>query len=126
MFTANLLPGQGFQSFTVYKKASTVSKTGRPTQSGNEIEETEIQFLGALIKANQKEAEQWKQNGHPITHVINEFSAQAKAKATDYLVTEDGRQFYVQGTKNPGDLNLTMIYYIEERFDVRKKRLRRD
>ena len=72
------------------------------------------------MAANQKEKEEWKQNDHSITHKIIEYSAQAKAKATDYLVMADGREFYVQGVKNPGNLNVTMIYYVEERFDVRK------
>ena len=119
MFTANLLPGQGFQLFTVYTQKAEISSTGRPKAGAPE--ETETTFYGALIKASQKEAEQWKQRGYPITHVINEYSAKAKAKAYDYLVTEDGRQFYVQGARNPGDLNLTMIYYVEERNDIKKK-----
>lgn len=120
MFTANLLPGQGFQKFTVHKAVSAVSKSGRPLQ-GTELEETDFTFLGALVGASQKEIEQWKQNGHPITHKINEYGAQVKAKSCDYLVTDSGRQFYIQGYKNPGELNLTMIYYVEERFDMKKK-----
>lgn len=122
MFTAYLLPGSGFQKFTVYIKKGGVSSTGRPQK--DEVEETNIEFLGALIGASQGEKDQWKQRGHPITHKINEFSAQAKAKPGDYLITEDGRQFKIQGTKNPGNLNLTIIYYIEERFDVKKKTIR--
>ena len=120
MFTANLLPGHGFKSFTVHVSKSEVSKTGRPMQ-GTELEETDIQFLGALVGASQKEKEEWKQNGHPISHKIIEYSSLVKAKAKDYLVTDSGRQFYIQGTKNPGELNVTMIYYVEERLDVKKK-----
>lgn len=119
MFVGNLLPGQGFQTFTVYKQGDSVTATGRAV-AGN-IEKTNIFFLGVLTNASQKEIDQWKQNGHPITHKITEFSAQKKAGATDYLVKEDGREFYVQGTKNPGDLNVTMIYYVEERFDLKKR-----
>ena len=120
MFTAYLLPGHAFQQFTVYQKGEAgVTKTGRPR--ADKYEETEVVFLGALIGASQKEIDQWKQNGSPITHKINEFSAQVKARKGDYLVTEDGRQFYIQGTKNPGNMNVTIIYYIEERFDVIKK-----
>ena len=74
-----------------------------------------------LVNASQKEKEEWKQNKHPITHKIIEYSAMAKAKATDYLVMDDGRQFYVQGTKNPANLNVTITYYVEERLDVRKE-----
>ena len=122
MFTANLVPGQSFTNFIVYESRGSVTATGRPKQET--IEETYIEFLGALVGASQKEIEQWKQKGHPITHKINEFSAQAKAKQGDYVITEDGRQFYIQGIKNPGNMNLTLIYYVEERFDVKKKTIR--
>lgn len=118
MFTANLLPGHGFQQFIVHINKSEISSTGRPQNT--ELEETDTVLFGALIGASQKEKEQWKQNGHPITHKIVEYSAEKKAQACDYLVTESGRQFYIQGIKNPGDLNVTMIYHVEERFDVKK------
>lgn len=118
MFTANLLPGQGFQPFTVYRENNNVTSTGRAMKGT--VAPTDITMLGILIRANQQEKEQWKQAGHPITHTIVEYSAMKKAKATDYLVAADGREFYVQGTKNPGDLNVTMIYYVEERQDIKK------
>ena len=118
MFQANLLPGQGFQPFTVWKARNGVTDTGR-AQKGNP-EQTDMIFNGILTSASQKEVDQWKQNGHPITHKIIEYSAMVKAGATDYLVLEDGREFYVQGTKNPGDLNITMIYFVEERNDIKK------
>lgn len=119
MFTANLLPGQGFHEFTVYKQSEGVTETGRPVKGA--IAATDIKFMGTLVNANQKEKDQWKQNGHPITHKVIEFSAQNKAEATNYLVAPDGRQFYVQGARNPGDLNVTMIYYVEERLDIKRK-----
>lgn len=118
MFQANLLPGQGFKSFTVWKATHGVTETGR-AQSGNP-EPTDVQFYGILTSASQKEVDQWKQNGHPITHKIIEYSAMEKAEATDYLVLDDAREFYVQGVKNPGNLNVTMIYYVEERNDIKK------
>lgn len=122
MFTANLLPGHGFKPFTVYKQTGGLTETGRPKR-GEEIEETDLTFMGALVGASQKEIDQWKQNGHPITHKVIEYSAQVKAKPCSYLCTEDGREFYIQGSKNPGDLNLTIIYYVEERFDIKKKKI---
>lgn len=118
MFVAHLLPGQGFCSFYVHRKIGGLSVSGKPKAAS--LQKTNIEFLGALLGASQKEQEEWKQKGHPITHKIIEYSAQAKAKATDYLVMSDGREFYVQGVKNPANLNVTMIYYVEERFDVRK------
>lgn len=118
MWTANLVPGQGFHPFTVYKSTTGLTTTGRPIDGA--LEKTDVTFYGQLVGATQKEKEQWKQNGHPISHKIIEYSAMKKAGATDYLMSKD-RQFYVQGVKNPGDLNVTMIYYIEERFDIRKE-----
>ena len=120
MFTAHLVPGQGFQEFKVYKQEAGMTESGRATKNAT-IKPTDISFWGQLTKASQKEIEQWKQNGHPITHAIIEFSAEKKAQATNYLETDDGRQFYVQGSRNPGDLNVTIIYYVEERFDVKKR-----
>lgn len=119
MFTANLVPGQGFQSFTVHRKTDGVTITGRAVPGT--YEPTEDSFFGQLVNASQKEKEQWKQNGHPITHTIIEYGAQQKAKATDLLVLQDGREFYVQGANNPGDLNVLMMYYVEERTDVKKR-----
>lgn len=119
MFAPNLVPGQGFQPFTIYEQGETVTATGRPVESG--ITATDKTIHGMLMESPAKEKEQWKQNGHPITHEIIQFSAQNKAKATNYLVAMDGREFYIQGIKNPGDLNVTVIYYVEERRDIVKK-----
>ena len=117
MFPANILPGQGFSEFTVWKVAGQLTDTGR-AQAGVPTE-TENKFFGILMAASQKEQDQWKQNGHPITHKIIEYSAEQKAEATDYLLGAD-KEFYVQGVKNPANLNVTMIYYVEERFDIKK------
>lgn len=119
MFTANLLPGHGFIKFTVYTAKGGTTASGRP--KAETLEATKNEFLAALVGASQREIDQWKQNGHPITHKVNEYGALVKAKPHDYLIAEDGRQFYIQGIKNPGNLNVTIIYYVEERFDVRKK-----
>jgi hypothetical protein len=120
MFTANILPGQGFMKYGVYTEQNTVTSTGR-AQTGGKLQSTGDKLLGMLVNASQKEIDQWKQNGHPITHKIIEYSSMVKAKATDYLINDhDGRQFYVQGTKNPANLNVTMIYYVEERLDLKK------
>lgn len=117
MFQANILPGQGFSEFTVWKASGHLTDTGR-AQTGTPAE-TESKFFGMLMAANQKEQDQWKQNGHPITHKIIEYSAEQKAQATDYLVCGN-QEFYVQGVKNPANLNVTMVYYVEERYDIKK------
>lgn len=115
MFRAHLLPGQGFQPFTIWEAKGNVTAKGRPVTS---YQQAERQILGILTEASEEEKEQHKQNGHPITHKITQSTAMEKAKTGSYLVLEDGRQFYVQGTKNPGNLNLTMLYYVEERRDI--------
>lgn len=120
MFQANLLPGQGFMPCKVYKKGSTITRTGRPVNA--EYTPSEVCFFGILTAASQTEKEQWKQNGHPITHKIIEYSAVEKANVTDIIVGNMGAEYYVQGVKNPGNLNVTMIYYVEERLDYKEKR----
>lgn len=115
LFQANILPGEGFTAFTIYNKKTGLTPSGRPTGGG--IAETENRFYGILTGASQREVDQWKQNGHPITHKVTQQYAEAQAKATDYLKSEDGRTFYVQGTKNPAGLGVAMIYYVEERLD---------
>ena len=119
MFTANILPGKGFHTFNVHRSDGGISDGGRIIRG--DLQDTGVSFLGMLVNANQKEQDQWKQNGHPVTHKIIEYSAQNKAMATDYLIAHNEREFYVQGVKNPGDLNVTMIYYVEERFDIKRK-----
>ena len=101
----------------VYSESDGITASGRAVEGG--YQETDITFLGILTNASQNEIDQWKQNGHPITHKVTQYGAMGKAKPTDYLVLND-REFYVQGVKNPGNLNVTMLYYVEERYDLRK------
>lgn len=117
MFTANILPGQGFQPFEVWSENNGISASGRATTGVPE--KTDKKILGMLVGASQKEIDQWKQEGHPITHKIIEYSAEPKAKATDIL-KGNGSEYKVKGTKNPANLNVTMIYYVEERMDIKR------
>ena len=117
MFTANILPGQGFIPFEVWSENNGISESGR-AMSGK-LEKTSDTIYGMLVNASQKEIDQWKQNGHPISHKIIEYSAMKKAKATDYL-KGNGAEYKVKGVKNPGNLNVTMIYYVEERLDIKR------
>jgi hypothetical protein len=112
--------GQGFAPFTVYEKEGGLTASGRAVKE--RYKKTDRELLGMLVNASQREIDQWKQNGHPVSHKIIEYSAQPKAKATDFLKLEhQGRQFYVQGVKNPANLNVTMIYYVEERLDIKEE-----
>lgn len=117
MFTANLVPGQGFQNIQIYTKTNRKTDSGRVVTTG--YEQTKQFFWGIAAEASQREREEWKQNQHHITHTVVEYGAVVKAKATDYLVSSDGRKFYVQGANNAANLDISMIYYVEERFDMK-------
>lgn len=118
MFAANIVPGQGFVRFTVYEKRDEITPSGRAVEGKYKL--TEKQFYGIVANASQREIDQWKQNGHPITHKIVQYSSVYGANATDYILSENGGEFYVQGAKNPAGLNLTNVYYVEQRNDLQK------
>lgn len=115
-----LRPGQGCKKFMVKKKTKTLTESGKPTYGGYTDAGS---IIGILATASQKEIEQWKQNGHPITHKIVQQGVQNAGKATNYLVlSENGkkdRYFYIQGVSNPGELNHMMRYFVEERKDLK-------
>lgn len=77
---------------------------------------------GVLIKVdslrNTKKwvKEQWKQEGHPTTHIIVQEVQGIVAHTGDILIYNN-RQFEVQGCQNPGELNHYMLYYCMERLD---------
>ncbi len=116
-YTGLLRPGQGFKSFTVMRRKSGTSKTGRP-YTGDLVPAGEI--IGIISEATPKEIEQWKQDGHPITHTIVQRGTKDRAGATDVLVLEnEKRAFLVQKKpKDPGELGHYLIYYVEEREDL--------
>lgn len=117
MFPANIVPGQGFLKFAVYEMTANVTDSGRAV--AGQYKKTEKSFFGMLVNASQKEIDQWKQNGHPITHKVIQYGAIQTAKATDCLTNGD-TDYYVQGHRNPGKLDVTNIYYVEERLDIKK------
>ncbi len=119
MFRGFLRPGQGFRPFTILRKTGGTTKTGRAKTSKltpcGEI-------LGIISQASQKEQEQWKQNGHPITHTIVQRGTEDRVKATDILELEipgqKPRRFRVQGVHNPAELGHFTSYKVEERDDL--------
>lgn len=119
MFTTNIVPGQGFVPFTVYKRQTRITDSGRAVTGG--YKPTEIEFFGMLTSASQKEIDEWKQNGHPITHKIIQYSGVPTAEATDFLKIPNAGQYYVQGVKEPAGMKVTNIYYVEERQDIEKE-----
>ena len=115
-FRGLLRPGQGFKAFSVLRKKGGTTATGRPKATALS---PDGEFYGILSDASQREVEQWKQNGHPITHTIVQRGTKDRAKAEEILELEDeGRRFKIKGTKNPGELGHFTIYYVEEREDL--------
>lgn len=119
-----LRPGQGIREFKLYEKETTISAAGSVGKS------SEMKHIGTvygfLTAASQKEIEQWKQNGHPISNKIVQpyprTGDNATGKATQYLSSggcDSRRTFYIQGTRNPGQIDHFMVYYVEEREDLK-------
>lgn len=116
MFAVNIVPGQGFHKLTIWRKEGSMNSAGRPVQG--KYFNTGLYILGMVTSAPQREINEWKQNGHPISHEIIEYGAVEQAKATDYLVSEDGHYYYIQGKKDPAGLQVSILYYAEERAGV--------
>lgn len=117
LYTPNIVPGLGFMRFTVCDQHTEISDTGRPMN--NKYVETDVSFYGILALTTPEERVKWKQDGHDVSHRIVQHTGLYKAKATDILLCEDGRCFYVTAEpRNPGNINATMIYYVEERNDM--------
>lgn len=119
MFQTNLVPGQGFLPCVVFEKTSAIAPSGRPVTGV--YKRTDKTFFAIKTAASQQEVDQWKQQGHPITHKLVQYGGMVVAKATDYIHIDGEGDFYVQGSKNPGGLHVTHIYYVEERLDLKKE-----
>ena len=109
-----LFPGQGSQKFVVKRAKPGTSDSGRVKPDSYE---TLYEFMGVLTSAQPKEQEQWRQNGHPVTHKVVQPLPKGSAVPGDVLCL-DGRLFTIHGIRNPGELNHYNVYYCEERRDV--------
>ena len=116
-FRPQLRPGQGFKPFRVLRRVNGTTPTGRPTTGSLE---PQGEFFGIISQATPTEREQWKQDGHPITHTIVQRGTKNRAMATDVLELEaEGRRFEVKGQpQDPGELGHFLIYKVEEREDL--------
>ena len=117
-FRPMLRPGQGFKLYTVLRRKGSKTPSGRPKTAGLEPVGT---IYGIISQASQTEQEQWKQKGHPITHTVIQRGTKNAGKADDVLKLGDGetaRFFYVQGTRDPGELGHFTVYKVEEREDL--------
>lgn len=121
-FRPMLRPGQGFKPFTILRRGGKLTGGGRPVAGKPE---PMGEFFGIISQASQKEVEQFKQNGHPITHTIIKRGGKNNAVETDVLelCDKDGdqsvtRRFKVQSVQDPGELGHFLIYKVEERADL--------
>ena len=113
-FRGFLRPGQGFKAFTVLRKTGGTTASGR-AKTASLTPDGEI--YGIISQASQQEKEQWKQNGHPISHTIVQRGTKNRAKATDELQLGD-RRFLIQGVNDPGELGHFTVYKVNERADL--------
>lgn len=115
-FRGMLRPGQGFKAFSVLRKKGGTTESGRPKTT---TLAPDGEIFGIISQASQKEIEQWKQNGHPITHTIVQRGTKDRAKAEEILELKGTkRRFRVKGVNDPGELGHFTIYYVEERLDL--------
>ena len=115
-FRGFLRPGQGFRPFTVLRKKGGTTTTGRAKTTSLS---PDGEIIGIISQASQNEIEQWKQNGHPISHTIVQRGIANRAEATDVLELKGtNRRFYIQGVQDPGELGHFTVYKVEERKDL--------
>lgn len=115
-FRGLLRPGQGFKPFSVIRQKGGTTATGRPKATELSLDG---EFYGIISQASQKEIEQWKQNGHPISHTIVQRGTKDRAKASETLELKGTkRRFKIKGVVDPGELGHYTIYYVEEREDL--------
>ena len=120
-FRGMLRPGQGFRRFKVLRRTGGVTETGRPRTAKLE---PVGDFFAIISQATPREKEQWKQDGHPITHTVLQRGTKDRARSTDVLElpvpgTEEVRRFLIQGEpQDPGELGHFLVYHVEERQDL--------
>ncbi len=124
MFHGFLRPGQGFRQLTILRRAGGVTDNGRPetrslTPSG--------EITGLIMRASRGEiqqwesSEQWKQEGHPVTHKIIQQGTQNRLSPSDVIESVSKgktRRFIVKGANDPAELGHFTIYFAEEREDL--------
>lgn len=119
MFRGFLRPGQGFRKFAVLRRTGTQTATGRPTTG--KLEKCS-DLIGIISRASQREVEQSKQNGHPITHTVLQRGTEGRARVTDVLElkthTGETRRYLVQSVHDPAELGHFTSYGVEERTDL--------
>lgn len=109
-----LRTGNLFKDFVIEKKDETTTARGRPKASYDKSKGNQLRAV--LADADPREKERWRQQQHPISHIITQKGAPL-AKEGDRLIF--GSQiFYIQGVDDPAGLGIWTIYYVEERKDT--------
>lgn len=110
-----LRPGNFYKDFVIERDLQEVLPSGRVVEKlsgdGSEI------LKGCLAEANEKDVTNHSIQDHIVTHTIIQ-QGPPKAKIKDRLVLGD-RVFYITDVDDCGALNVAVIYYAEERNDVR-------
>ena len=128
MFVNFHRPGQGMKHLIILSRNSALLEDGRPaSQTYTPIGS----IYGFLMRASHGDVEQWKsrnqwkQEGHPVTHKIIQMNGQLHAELSDWLQLSDNnsmRLFRIKGIHNPGELGYFTVYYVEERKDLSHER----
>lgn len=102
-----MTPGEQVKTFEVYPKASTETSYGK-ILSGDYAKNGKI--YGTISESDQWEKEEWNRLGHPISHTIVVHGA-CSVKPEDILLSEEKKEFMVQGVENPSGMGLFFIIY---------------
>lgn len=120
MFRGLVRPGQGFKTFTVLRRKSGKTESGRPYT--NKLVPTGTTITGIFSQTDPTEKDQHKQDGHPVNYTIVQHGSKDQAKATDVLELVEGdvtRRFLVKNKpRDPAGLGHFTIYHVEERADL--------
>lgn len=108
-------PGNLYKSFIIESNKNIVSSIGRPRANYNHTQQDMLE--GILAEADPNQKMRWEQLQHPITHTIVQ-DGKPRAKSEDKLILAN-KVFLVQGVDDLGNLGISTIYYVEERYDVK-------
>ncbi len=110
-----LRPGNLFKDFIVENNHQKVTETGRVIHKLDD--NNPIIIRGCLAEANDEIRKAHNRSEHIVTHTIVQ-AGKPKAKRTDRLICGN-RAFYIVDIDDVGALEMSTIYYAEERKDVK-------
>jgi len=120
MLKGGLRPGQGFKTFSVFKRKRSVSQNGR---ASTDSFSPSGEILGLLATASRGDIQQWRaqeknmQEQHAVLYKIIQPGAPCGVVPGDLLVLGD-RKFVVKNIHDPAGLHHFTVYFSEERLDL--------